>query len=1417
MVWVSDKDYAKRLSQSEDNSEYSDYSKWYNDNGGTSDDEDEKRRKAKKEQQEKDAKKGDFWSDTARNVSNFTEEANKAFLGNIVGGAAQGVTWGLGKLSGMDDETVNRAAQDAKESVGGNDEKGLNTLEKYKGNIVEDSVKKITGQEIDKNKSFMSEEEQNREVVKNQTDAASQWGRNVGEAERIATDIATTAIPGFAAEKALRGTAFAARLANGTRKAKLGLDVGTSVASGAVSTAVGTVKDPSQLTTGNVAANTGIDFAAGLLPSGIEQTVALIRGVRNAKQLDKALEGAADLNIPADDVTRLSKLKDSNLPPKKFNQEVQKVMDEAQNRKKFEVLADGATTRAANVKTRMDDIDRRVSEVNTPEYQRNNGLMKTDEATARYDEIMNDPAKLPAQQQATAAIADADNQIKAYNEMRTQSPYIRKVDSIKGKINRIEEARQKDLDELQRMGDDPDTPVSIEAAAAHAEMVNKRYDDMVAAQNKAIDELSAKNPDGYAEMVMNDQALETVTRAKMDAETNLQSLMSTLDKQARKEADVLANTPDPDKVLQHQNLLEAKKAKLQQRLDDAQKRYENPNTTLSHVDEELMNLQEGSHPLVVEGASKPKLFTRFKELNDERAKLSAKNVAEEDPNIIKTPQEQEDIATAALEEVQNTSTKWGSRLASSFQQPANKLRAAGYGKLADQRTDAIITYNRQAHDTKLAMQAWGKQAKGNSSKDLFRAANGDEAALEKLTPGGRIVVEQWQAMRKELGAKMGLPEELLERDYYIPHLFVDVKKQPKLIAIQGKLKAAQDEIDAGKLEGTDLKRKESYVKKLNDEIKEMVGKDNLNKYEDFIRDKGDYSNRFLKKREGAEGYEENFWKAVDAYNGAANTKINLEPAMRTMADARELTEEAGMQKFLQNEIDKMRGTKADLDRELDNWFNDFTKNTKVPDNLGTKSLRGFRHATSLSHIGFSINSAVNTLAQAAVMPGSLNIDGSLYGLYKAFQMTGKLAKNKAFKSDISKFEHMQRMGVFEGSSHILPDQTLNKYANKLNKAAYSGITGADRLLRMATYEGAMLKGGRQGLEGKDLERYVYERVNEVNQNFSKLETPHAFRSQVAKTMGSLITFAPGMIVRSAEIGGKALKGGADIIGKTATGQPLTRAEFMKDVDDISKGIFTMLAVAGVGQVIGRVTGQDEVVPNPFDSGFYSSPALQFLFGSEYKSGFMGAMTSQAGDEYDENGNNVTQGERSQQFWNEVIPSFLIPGYSQGKRTLEGIDVSNKGFSETAPNEEGESRIRYQADPANDLQRAIFGQYSTPEGKEYVDNLGRPGGDSLSPSKSAMIKEAPQELQKQYYDFFRAADSVTGRTDANKEVTRLFKEGQTQKARRVAQEFNAKVDEKMGGFFSEYNYVDPELEDELKSSVYITLTPRSESSRKRSND
>jgi hypothetical protein len=73
---------------------------------------------------------------------------------------------------------------------------------------------------------------------------------------------------------------------------------------------------------------------------------------------------------------------------------------------------------------------------------------------------------------------------------------------------------------------------------------------------------------------------------------------------------------------------------------------------------------------------------------------------------------------------------------------------------------------------------------------------------------------------------------------------------------------------------------------------------------------------------------------------------------------------------------------------------------------------------------------------------------------------------------------------------------------------------------------------------------------------------------------------------------------------------------------------------------------------------------------------------------------------------------LIPPFAgqQIKRSIEGITTSVKGYSETPS---GRVRFPVENNPVRTTQRAIFGQYSTPEAGAYFDNKQQPLGDVQS--------------------------------------------------------------------------------------------------------
>lgn len=89
----------------------------------------------------------------------------------------------------------------------------------------------------------------------------------------------------------------------------------------------------------------------------------------------------------------------------------------------------------------------------------------------------------------------------------------------------------------------------------------------------------------------------------------------------------------------------------------------------------------------------------------------------------------------------------------------------------------------------------------------------------------------------------------------------------------------------------------------------------------------------------------------------------------------------------------------------------------------------------------------------------------------------------------------------------------------------------------------------------------------------------------------------------------------------------------------------------------------------------------------------------------------------------LLPPF---GGQQIKRTIEGVNTSSKGYSETKGD-----RIRYVTDdnPIRIAQRAVFGQYSTPNARRYFDEVQTPLGES----DSEQLRALPRDKRQGFYD------------------------------------------------------------------------------------
>jgi len=103
---------------------------------------------------------------------------------------------------------------------------------------------------------------------------------------------------------------------------------------------------------------------------------------------------------------------------------------------------------------------------------------------------------------------------------------------------------------------------------------------------------------------------------------------------------------------------------------------------------------------------------------------------------------------------------------------------------------------------------------------------------------------------------------------------------------------------------------------------------------------------------------------------------------------------------------------------------------------------------------------------------------------------------------------------------------------------------------------------------------------------------------------------------------------------------------------------------------------------------------------------------------------VTKGLQDPLF--KILPPFAG---QQIKRSIEGIGATEKGYSESAT---GKVRFPTEQTPLRNIQRAVFGQYSTPEAREYFDTNTSVLGDKQSETYKKLLKTDPAKAQ-QYYD------------------------------------------------------------------------------------
>lgn len=456
---------------------------------------------------------------------------------------------------------------------------------------------------------------------------------------------------------------------------------------------------------------------------------------------------------------------------------------------------------------------------------------------------------------------------------------------------------------------------------------------------------------------------------------------------------------------------------------------------------------------------------------------------------------------------------------------------------------------------------------------------------------------------------------------------------------------------------------------------ELIAKEFDEDLAKIIADKipGEVYDPFLEKRLGAKDYKRDVWGALDAYTKRATRKVHIDPALEKIRDkagaSLEFTRlEESQFKYIQSYIERVQMRPTYIDNLIDN---------------GVKSLFGYkfgqrpvayvsrllRQMTYRGMLGANLGSALRNLSQG------INTYAVLGEKYTAIGYA-KLLNTSARKE-------LAREGVL--AQNFIEDRTLSstkKALQKADKAIWFFFDQAEKINRGAAYFGAKAKGINKGMNETEAVEYAKSIVRKTQFAYDSVDAPVFMGTDLVKTLGQFQTFT----VKQTEF--------------------LT--EMAKDknfVGLIRYGIAGYVFVNTVGRAMGME--EKELIPT---LRFDTPPSLKFPVE-------VGKAVLNTPDKY----GNIPSTEKKLK---SIGKSFLglVPGGMQAKKTVEGLEMIDKGGSFDAS---GRQQFEQKQTTPAKVQTALFGKYASEGAKDYFDKESKTGDKDLDRA----IKESKEQSAK----------------------------------------------------------------------------------------
>ena len=575
---------------------------------------------------------------------------------------------------------------------------------------------------------------------------------------------------------------------------------------------------------------------------------------------------------------------------------------------------------------------------------------------------------------------------------------------------------------------------------------------------------------------------------------------------------------------------------------------------------------------------------------------------------------------------------------------------------------------------------------------------------------------------------------------------------------------------------------------------------------EYIKSNGDVRfGNMLHRLVDDDNYSRDIIDVSARYFSGLNKKAYLEPVLRELDNAKLAIKAADSDanaawKWIDKYQAQLKYNKQDAIGKSWNEMVDKTlarrnpNSPKIGENHYRNLLSTQRQVSTLAALGLSFRNAIQQTTQIGTTIGNLGVKDTTVGMVKYLKQRLNPTTMKQYTQLLD--EHgITNAGIArEAYSDLLADgigSAARSKGAKLSDALMIMTQKMDEFARGSTYEASLTANMRSGMPRAKAEALATADAARMNFMTSKVDMPIALNGDTVRSLSQFMTFSYKQAEAWKDLGIKAIK-------NPETGQYQLQPKQMSKL--IQMMAFYGLAFEGMSQVAG-IEPEDNI---PFygnifgDSGLPKSPLVSTLFGmNENTPGLLdiaGGLINPEGDSdfEKEESRNAT----FEDFTNLLLRSF-VPAGSQIKKSVDGYNsTQNDGVVLR------DDRVRFiqNAKPDDMLRNPVlFGQYATNDGKEWVDKK----FPTLSEKQSEILQQQKsQEAKQRAYDFYSGLKSVGTKSNVTPKVKDIMKT-QPAKAERLIRDHNAKVQEAIQAYTSQYGELSEYEQDYLMQNYLIT--------------